>query len=188
MLFWNDLNNIKFKKKIQLGFYYHCWREHVLLKSLSSLSTSKKLLLLPFTRDSRTPSPRSIFSLIAWKFGMVWVARESLAESLFVSIDLFEIFELLCRINDPVDLPFIVVKVDPDLALVFLKITITSDDLFEFLISQWPKIFTMIMNKMILRKKWYVRPKWTISYHIVVKNSCYPYKRLFILTFSRFIT
>ena len=57
------------------------------------------------------------------------MARESLAESLFVSIDLFEIFELLCRINDPVDLPFIVAKVDPDLALAFLKIKFTSDDL-----------------------------------------------------------
>ena len=57
------------------------------------------------------------------------MARESLAESLFVSIDLFETFELLCRINDPVDLPFIVVKVDPDLALAFLKIKFTSDDL-----------------------------------------------------------
>ena len=49
------------------------------------------------------------------------MVRESLAESFLASIDLFEIFELLCRINDPVDLPFIVVKVDPDLALVFLN-------------------------------------------------------------------
>ena len=54
------------------------------------------------------------------------MARESLAESILASIDLFEIFELLCRINDPVDLPFIVVKVDPDLALVFLNGKLTS--------------------------------------------------------------
>ena len=64
------------------------------------------------------------------------MARESLAESILVSIDLFEIFELLCRINDPVDLPFIVVIVDPDLALAFLNDKLISHDLLRLSITR----------------------------------------------------
>ena len=114
-------------RKFQFWNFYHCWREHVLLRSRSSFSTPRKLLLLPFTRDLRTSWPKLDVRL--WWIGswMDWVARESLAESILASIDLFEIFELLCRINDPVDLPF--VKVEPDLALVFLNETLTLCDL-----------------------------------------------------------
>ena len=139
------MNRVKFSSDMNFQFWnlYHCWREHVLLRSRSSFSTPRKLLLLPFTRDLRTSWSKLDVRL--WWIGcwMDWVARESLAESILISIDLFEIFELLCRINDPVDLPFIVVIVDPDLALIFLNEKLTSPDLlWSSMTKAWP-LFTM---------------------------------------------